>query len=317
MPAGLGIASAFGASVLYNAGAALQALEAREVPGAHSLRPSLIGRLLSRPRWLAGSALTLLGWPLQAVALTVAPLTIVQPILAAGLLLLLVIGVKALGEPAGPRELLGVGAIVAGVALLAWSAPSHSADHAAGLTLAAALAALAIPALAPYAARRHLPNGALLALAAGFGYGWSGITTKLFADGASGGAWGAALAWSLATGGASLLALLSEMTAFQRAPATRVCPTVFSAQVIVPVLAAPLLAGEGWGSTPLSGGVIVVGLLTVVAGVVALGASRAVGTLAGSASAMAESPRACSEARSVSSRRRDAAEEETALTTTT
>ena len=35
----LGIVAAIGASLLYNTSIALQALEAREVPGEHALRP--------------------------------------------------------------------------------------------------------------------------------------------------------------------------------------------------------------------------------------------------------------------------------------
>jgi len=42
------------------------------------LRPSLIGFLLRRRRWLLGTALGILGWPLQALALAFAPLALVQ-----------------------------------------------------------------------------------------------------------------------------------------------------------------------------------------------------------------------------------------------
>jgi drug/metabolite transporter (DMT)-like permease len=314
----VGIACACAASVLYNAGAALQALEAREVPGHHSLRPSLITRLLSRPRWVAGTALAALGWPLQAAALTLVPLTVVQPALAAGLLLLLVIGAKALGERVGARELAGVGGIVCGVAVLAWAAPPHSTDHAGTLGLAFALGALAVPALLPYAAGRgRLRSGSLLALAAGFAYAWSAITTKLFADGVSAAVWQTALIWALATGLASGLGMLTEMTALQRAPATRVCPTVFSAQVLVPVIAAPLLVGEGWGATPLSGMAIVAGLLAVVAGVVLLAASPPVAALAGGGSGTAESPRAASASSRSPTPRKCALDEEGTRSTTT
>jgi hypothetical protein len=108
----LGIVAAVGASMLYNTSIALQALEAREVPGEHSLRPSLIGRLLRNRRWLGATALGLLGWPLEIVALLLAPLTVVQPCLASGLILLLWLGAKKLGEAPGRREFLAVAAIV-------------------------------------------------------------------------------------------------------------------------------------------------------------------------------------------------------------
>ena len=92
----LGIICAIGASALYNTSIALQALEAREVGHEHALRASLIGRLVRNPRWLVATLIGLLGWPLEIVALLLAPLTVVQPCLASGLVLLLFLGVTRL-----------------------------------------------------------------------------------------------------------------------------------------------------------------------------------------------------------------------------
>ena len=57
----------------------------------------------------------MLGWPLQLLALSLAPLVVVQPALALGLPVLMVMGERMLGERAGRREYLAVGAIVLGV----------------------------------------------------------------------------------------------------------------------------------------------------------------------------------------------------------
>ena len=52
--------------------------------------------------------MTVLGWPLQIVALAYAPLVVVQPALASGLLVLLLAGERLLGEsPGPPRAALG------------------------------------------------------------------------------------------------------------------------------------------------------------------------------------------------------------------
>ena len=59
--------------VLYNTSIALQALEAREVGHRHSLRPSLLAKLLQNRRWLVATAIGLLGWPLEIAALLLAP----------------------------------------------------------------------------------------------------------------------------------------------------------------------------------------------------------------------------------------------------
>src|ERR1700753_3731425 len=109
----LGIICAIGASVLYNTSIALQPLEAREVGHEHALRASLIGRLVRNPRWLVATLIGLLGWPLEIVALLLAPLTVVQPCLASGLVLLLFLGVTRLGETPGRREYGSGAALVA------------------------------------------------------------------------------------------------------------------------------------------------------------------------------------------------------------
>jgi hypothetical protein len=229
----LGIVAAIGASVLYNTSIALQALEAREVPGEHSLRPSLIGRLLRNRRWLGATALGLAGWPLEIAALLLAPLTVVQPCLASGLILLLWLGAKKLGEAPGRREWIAVAAIVAGVAGVAWAAPDRTTDHAGTGAIALALVLVAIPIAAPYALRGR--------------------------------------------------ALLSEMSALQRRPATHVAPVMFAVQVLVPVVLAPLIFGESWATTPLGGAALVGFMAIAIAGTMLLAGSRAVGAVIDSA----------------------------------
>ena len=277
----LGIVAAVGASLLYNTSIALQALEARQVPGEHSLKPSLIGRLVRNRRWLGATALGLLGWPLEIAALLLAPLTVVQPCLASGLILLLWLGATRLGEAPGRREGVAVGAIVLGVAGIAWAAPERTTDHAGTAAIALALFLVAIPLAFPYLLRGRAAGaaGLLAVVSAGSGYAWTAIASKLLTDELAAGALLAAAAW-LATAVASEgLALLSEMSALQRRPATHVAPVMFAVQVLVPVLLAPLIFGESWDTTPL-GGVALVGFMAVaVSGVVLLAGSRAVGAV--------------------------------------
>ncbi|MFN8216150.1 MAG: hypothetical protein U0R71_06090 [Solirubrobacterales bacterium] len=276
----LGIAAAVGASVLYNTSIALQALEARDVPHEHSLRVSLLGRLLRNRRWLGATALGLAGWPLEIAALLLAPLTVVQPCLASGLVVLLWLGVTRLGERPGRREYLSVAAIVAGVGGVALCAPDRSTDHAAAWAIALALALVALPIALPYALRgRGGAAGTIAVVSAGFGYAWTAIASKLLTDELAAGTLLVAAAW-LATAAASEgLALLSEMSALQKRPATHVAPAMFAIQVIVPVLLAPLVFDESWGSTPLGGVLLVAFMLVALSGVVLLAGSQAVGAV--------------------------------------
>jgi drug/metabolite transporter (DMT)-like permease len=280
----LGIICAIGASALYNTSIALQALEAREVGGEHALRASLIGRLIRNPRWLVATAIGLLGWPLEIAALLMAPLTVVQPCLAAGLVLLLVLGVTRLGETPGPREYGAVAAIVVGVAGIAWAAPDRTTSDAGAVPIAIALALITIPVLAPYVVRgRPGAAGMLAIVGAGFGYAWTAIASKLLTDELSAGSLVVAAIW-LATAAASEgIALLSEMSALGRRPATQVAPVMFAVQVVVPVILAPLIFEESWSGTPGGGAALVVAVLLTLCGVVALAGSPAVGAVIESA----------------------------------
>lgn len=263
----VGLLAACAASALYNIGVALQAREARGAPQAKGLRPSLLGELLQRRWWLVGTALGLLGWPLQALAFTVAPVSVVQPALGFGLIILLVLGARMLGERVGAQQRAGVAAIVIGVALLAVAAPPRASTHATPALLATSLTALAALALLPYVTLAwRSPGGLSCAFSAGVAFAWSGLSTKFAADAATNGAWGIVAAWTLATGLASLLALLSEMSALQRRPATVVAPLVFNLQVVLPVLVAPLIFGERWATSVVQGSAVAAGLAIVAAG---------------------------------------------------
>lgn len=282
----LGIVAAIGASCLYNASIALQALEAREVPAEHSLRVSLIGKLVRNRRWLGATALGLAGWPLEIAALLLAPLTVVQPCLVSGLILLLWLGATRLGEAPGRREYLAVAAIIAGVAGVAWAAPERTTEHAGTAAIAVALALVAVPVLAPYALRRRASKiGFLMILSAGCGYAWTAIASKLLTDELAAGALLVALAWLASAVASEGLALLSEMSALQRRAATHVAPTMFVVQVLVPVILAPLIFEERWSTTPLDGAALVAFMAVAVAGTGLLAGSRVVGAVIDSAHA--------------------------------
>lgn len=275
----LGILAALAASMLYNTSIALQALEARQVPGEHALRPSLLARLLQNRRWLGATALGFLGWPLEIAALLLAPLTVVQPCLASGLILLLWLGATRLGESPGLREASAVAAIVLGVAGVALAAPARTTEHAGTGALAVALGLVAIPIALPYLLHRRRGAGILVVISAGAGYAWTAVASKLLTDELATGTVLVALAWLATAAVSEGLALLSEMSALQRRPATRVAPVMFAVQVLVPVILAPLIFDESWGSTPLGGALLVASMAIAVAGTVLLAGSRAVGAV--------------------------------------
>jgi hypothetical protein len=272
----LGILAAAAASTCYSLGIAVQALDAREAKPEDQLRLSLLRHLFSQARWLAGTGLTTLGWPLQIGALLLAPFVVVQPALAAGLLVLLAVGERVLGERPGRREVFAVCAIVAGVAGVAAVAPDRSTEHHGATILILVLTGLGLAALLPYLLRAFRRQAPLVTmLSAGLAFAWSAIATKLVADAASKGHWFAALAWALSTGVASGVAVISEMTSLQIRPAIQVVPVVSVVQTLVPVALAPVLLRENYFHDPVHGVLLLLALGVLLTGAALLASSPA------------------------------------------
>jgi drug/metabolite transporter (DMT)-like permease len=279
----LGFALALAAACCYETGYALQAIEARRAPADRALRPSLMAHLIRRPLWVGATALSLLGWPLQIIALAHAPLTLVQPVLALGLVLLLVLGVKILGEHVGPREIAAVALIIAAVGVFAWAAPREPGEVERSAGLVVALGILAAVTVAPYVIsflrRGHFPM-LLLVASAGAADGMAAFVAKIVAQDATEGALLAVVAWAALVASVVIVGVISESTALQRFAATRVAPTVLVMQIVIPVVLAPLVGGEGWSNTPLGGAVLVAALVAVAVGAGLLASSPVVAQLA-------------------------------------
>jgi hypothetical protein len=279
----LGFALALAAACCYETGYALQAVEARRAPAERALRPSLVAHLVRRPVWVGATALSLVGWPLQIAALTEAPLTLVQPTLALGLLLLLVLGVRILGEHVGTREIVAVAMIIASVGVFAWAAPRDTGDVERGAGLVVALSILIAVALLPYAIalmrERRYPM-LLLVASAGAADGLAAFVAKIVAQDASAGELVAVVVWAALVAAVVIVGLISESTALQSFAATRVAPTVLVLQIVIPVVLAPLVGGESWGGTPLDGAVLGAALVTIAVGAGLLASSPAVAQLA-------------------------------------
>jgi drug/metabolite transporter (DMT)-like permease len=276
----VGLTAALAASVLFNVGLAMQALEARCEPAALGLRLSLLSRLLRRPRWLLGWLLGLIGVGPQVLALATAPFVVVQPALAAGLLLLLWIGSRTLAEHVGLPEWIGVAAIVIGIALVALGAPRHSEAHRSGLVVLAVVAVLSVAGLLPFAVRGgRLDSATMVMVGAGTGFAATNVATKLMSDDVGTGSLASAAGWATLALLTGIAATVIGMTAFQRRPATVVVPVTTAVQTFLPIVVEPLFLRERWGSARFSGAPIVVGLLIAVLGTTLLARTRAVSTL--------------------------------------
>lgn len=275
-----GLVAAVVASLLFNVGLALQALEARSTPKSLGMRLSLLGRLLKRRRWLLGWFLGVIGIGPQVLALGWAPFVVVQPALAVGLLLLLVLGTRMLGETVGVTEVVGVVAIIGGVALVAAGAPPHVEAHRGWPAVVALVAALSLPALAPFVLRGgRLDTPMLAMIASGCGFAATNVATKLMSDDVGASEWSNAVVWALVGIVLGIAATVTGMTAFQRRAATIVVPVTTAVQTFLPLVLEPLFLRERWSSAVLDGAPIAAGLLAALAGTILLARTRAVSDL--------------------------------------
>lgn len=264
-----GILAALGASALFNLGIGVQALDAREAPRDDALRLSLIRRLLRKRRWVLGLFIGGLGFPLEVLAFAKAPFVVVMPLLATGLLLLLVLGVRMLGERVGRADVAGVIAMIAGIALVAWGAPDHTETLRGPVRVALVVGLVAAASFVPFFLRRRPPPAMAVILGSALGFATSSIAIKLLSDGMNKGHYLAAGVWFTAVVIASGAGILSEMTALQLRPATVVVPISFATQTFVPILLAPLFLEVHWSgadavSVPLLGGVALIVFASIV-----------------------------------------------------
>jgi hypothetical protein len=160
------------------------ALAAPDVAMRNPLRSAAA---LFRSRWwLIGFGLATLGWALHVAALSMAPLSLVQAVIAGGLALLAVPARRWFGIAVGTRDLIGLGLCAAGLSFLALTAGHGRANDAFTSTTMLAFegGTLALVGVLLFASahRKLVSRGwVLLAVAAGVSVGVSDVAIKALA----------------------------------------------------------------------------------------------------------------------------------------
>jgi drug/metabolite transporter (DMT)-like permease len=276
----VGLGAALLASVLFNVGVALQAVEARRAPRSLALRLSLLERLLQRPVWLFGAALGLVGIAPQVLAFSLAPFVVVQTALVAGLFVLLALGARLLRERVGAAEVVGVAALIVGVALVSWGVPEHSESHRGGVAVVAVVLSLTGIAVAPFIVRgTRLDHPMLLIVASGVGFAAGNIATKLMGDDVGLEHYPNAVAWVAVVVATGIAATITGMSALQRSRAVIVVPISTAVQTFLPIVLEPLFLRERWGSAEVAGAPIIAGVVVALVGTLLVTRARVVSEL--------------------------------------
>lgn len=188
-PAGIAIAAV--SALLTGSGTVVEKIALQGLPDIHARRFwAMLRTLFASSRWLFGCCLLVGGLACQGVALSLAPISVVQPIFASGIVLLLLLSHFVLGDRLKPVEWLALATIVGALVLLGLSVDTR-VDQAGGPARFLDLLFAAIPtcvvAIAVFvvADRAHQSTrrmrklrGPLFGIAAGLFYGVAGIGLK-------------------------------------------------------------------------------------------------------------------------------------------
>jgi multidrug transporter EmrE-like cation transporter len=217
------------------------ACAAPEVSVRHPLK-SAAG--LFRSKWFAIGMLVATGaWVFHVAALALAPLSVVQAVIAGGLVLLTVMAEKWFGCECGPRQWAGVGLTALGLVLLAITLPhgdgAHSSYSVAGMVAfeAGLLMVGVLLVLSPKLGVNHEHHGVLLGTAAGVLFGVSDVAIKaLTGSVGDGGALGLLSPWLATCMIASVIAFYASARGLQKGQAVPVI-TLTSAAANVSAIA--------------------------------------------------------------------------------
>jgi drug/metabolite transporter (DMT)-like permease len=280
----LGLAASLGAAVLLSSGTVLQAIDCRRVPSECGLRLSLLGRLLRRPVWLLGTVIGYLAFPLQLLALQRAPLVVVQPVHACGLLIVLAAGVRLMRERVGVAEVLGVASIILGVGLVAWGSPAGPDSELSDPALAGVALALTMLSFTPFVLGRRCGRTALI-MSAALGFAGANMAVKGFSDHLGSHGDVIALGYITIAAVGSIVGVLNQMSAFQRYRAVEVVPMTYAIPIFLPAALGALVLHEHWASAAMAGAPFAAGGVLLMLGTAAVARASAVTRLAHQAAA--------------------------------
>lgn len=278
---GIAVVAALAAGALFAGGAVLQQRVAATRPESESLSPRLLLHLFANRTWLAGVGVGVLSYVFQAVALSMAPLSVVQPLIVTELLFAVPLAARLRHGRLGRREWGGIVAVAGGLA-----AAIVSADPTSGNPLASFgswlpwLVGAVIVAGGAIAAGRSLAGpvrASLYALAAaiamGMEAGLMSATTQRFSDGVVTGF----TSWQpYAMAAASIIGLLLIQSAFQAGPLAASMPVSDGVEPLVAIGLGLALFGEHLTTAPWRLGIAAAGLAALMAGIVLLDTSPVV-----------------------------------------
>jgi drug/metabolite transporter (DMT)-like permease len=280
--AGLTVAGplALGAAASFAVANVAQMRASRRADASDGIDPRLLLRLLHDRLWLTGLAASVVGYGLQAVALFLAPVVLVQPLIVTELLFALPLAAMLAGRRLRRREWCGAGLVAAGITsfvLVAHPAGERTAIPATtwfSMTAGVAAAVFLLVLFAESQQRRPMIRASGLAAAASVCFGLLSVLTKVVGHQFGHDRLSALLRpqpWLLAV--VAITGLLLAQTAFRIAALSVSLPLIDVGEPLIASLLAIYAFGENIGAGPGTVAGVAVSAAAVIAGVVLLDTS--------------------------------------------
>jgi multidrug transporter EmrE-like cation transporter len=256
----LGIALALGCAAMANVGMLCKHRGACEAPEI-SLKAPLrsIGELFRSRWWTIGFAVAAVAWVLHVAAMAVAPLSLVQAVIAGGLVLIAYPATRYFGHSLNPREWLGLGLAAGGLAFLAVTVPHATENEGYSIATLAGFEAVTVGAgCALFASgilrRGSICHGVILGLSSGLLIGVSNVAIKALTEGVEiGGMVALASPWTVLAVIGGLGAFFALARGMQLGEAIPVIATASVASNCAAILGGVIVFGDPIGSGLVEG----------------------------------------------------------------
>lgn len=256
----LGVGLALGSAFATNLGFLWRHRGANEAPDVSVRHPlkTVVG-LFSSKWWSVGFAMAFVAWVLHIGAMAIAPLSIVQAVLAAGFVMLAVLADRFFGHPVGRRQWVGIVCTTVGLAFLALTAGSVAKEGtnseytpAAMIAFEVALVAFGLLAIAGRRTRlRGDRQGVLLGAAAGLLFTVTHVAIKAITGRVTPGDPATWLdPWLLLVVGGGVVAFFASARSLQLGEAVPVIAVTAVASNVSAMAAGVVVFGDSLGTSP-------------------------------------------------------------------
>jgi multidrug transporter EmrE-like cation transporter len=271
---GVGLLCALFSAVGTNAAFLLKykgAVAAPDVDMRHPLRSAR--DLFASKWWSIGWGVAVLAFVLHVAALTLAPISIGQAVLAGGLVFLAVLAERFFGFELGHRQWIGIGLVAVSLALLTLTGGgggggAHSGYSLAGMITFEAIAVGVGALLVVFHVGEHLPvqRGVLLGVAAGLGFGISDVAIKALSGDLDGGPAGLLSPWSAIIVSAAVFSFYASARSLQIGDGVTVIAVTSVAANLSTIVAGLAVFGDRIGDDALVVAVRVVAFALILVG---------------------------------------------------